>query len=1044
MASMIKKIINWSIQYRFLLLIGTLLFIVLGIFYAKQTTVDAIPDLSDVQVIIQADYPGQAPNVVEDQVTYPLTTAMLAVPGAELVRGISGFGVSYVYIIFKDGTDLYWARSRVLEYLSQISSKLPKQVQVSLGPDATGVGWVYEYALVDKSNQHDLWQLTSLQNWFLKFELQKVPGVAEVATIGGMVKQYQVVVDPDKLRAYGLTLAQVQTAIQAGNSDGGGSVVEMGDAEYMIRSSGFIRKLQDIQNIPLSSGSNGTPILLKDVARVQLGPQARRGVAELNGQGEVVGGVIVMRSNQNAMQTIENVKAKLEQVKAGLPQGVEIIPTYDRSGLIERAIATLKDKLVEEFILVSLICVLFLFHLRSALVIIISLPIGILMALVIMRFQGINANIMSLGGIAIAVGAMVDAAVVMVENVHKHFEKTEVNENNRWDVIREACYEVAPPLFFSLLIITFSFLPIFTLQGQEGKLFDPLAFTKTYSMATAAFLSISLVPVLMGWFIRGKIVPEHKNPINKFLQAIYKPFINHALNKPKLILVIALILVGIGLWPLTQLGKEFMPSLNEGDILYMPTTLPGISINDARTILQRTDKLITAVPEVKSVFGKAGRAETATDPAQLSMFETIIQLKPQSEWRKGMTMDKIIAELDSKVKLPGLSNAWVMPIRTRIDMLSTGIKTPIGIKIFGPDLSVVQKLGKQIEVVIKKLPGTSTVYAERVSGGRYITININREAAARYGLNIADVQTIIQSAIGGENVSQTIEGRERYPINIRYPREIRDSINKLKWLPLVTPSGATVPLGEIAQIQIDNGPDMIRSENAKLDGLVYIDINGSDLAGYVKTAQQVIASQVKLPAGYSIAWSGQYEYMERAKERLAYAAPITLVIIALLLYFCFGRLTEVLMILFSLPFALGGGIWIVYLLGYNLSVAVSVGFIALSGVAAETGVIMLVYLNHALEERRCIAQQENRKLTNADIKLAVMEGSLLRLRPKIMTVCAIIGGLLPIMLFGGTGSEVISHIAAPMIGGMVSSTILTLLVIPCVYLVWNQYQNAKK
>lgn len=1041
---MIKKIIDWSIQYRFLLLITIAIAIVIGIFYAKQTTVDAIPDLSDTQVIIQANYPGQAPNVVEDQVTYPLTTAMLAVPGAELVRGISGFGVSYVYIIFKDGTDLYWARSRVLEYLSQISSKLPKQVEIALGPDATGVGWIYEYALIDKTNQHDLWQLTSLQNWFLKFELQKVPGVAEVATIGGMVKQYQVIINPDKLRAYGITLTQIQNAIQNGNSDGGGSVIEMGEAEYMVRSNGFIRNIQDLQNIPVGMGNNGIPILLKEVAHIQLGPQERRGVAELNGQGEVVGGVIVMRANQNAMQTIENVKAKLNQIKASLPHGVEIVPTYDRSGVIARAIATLKDKLIEEFILVSLICILFLFHLRSALVIIISLPIGVLAALVIMHLQGINANIMSLGGIAIAIGAMVDAAVVMVENVHKHFEKTVVTEENRWTIIREACYEVAPPLFFSLLIITCSFLPIFALQGQEGKLFDPLAYTKTYSMATAAFLSISLVPVLMGLFIRGKIIAEHKNPINRFLQALYKPFINHALNNPKKILLIALVLIGVGLWPLTQLGKEFMPTLNEGDILYMPTTLPGISINETRTILQRTDRLIKTIPEVNSVFGKAGRADTATDPAPLSMFETVIQLKPESQWRQGMTMDKIIQELNNTVKIPGLSNAWVMPIRTRIDMLSTGIKTPIGIKIFGPDLNVIQTLGQRIEGVIKQLPNTSTVYAERVTGGRYVSIKIDRIAAARYGLNISDIQDVIQTAIGGENVSQTIEGRERYPIDIRYPRYMRDSLTKLKWLPIVTSNGATIPLSEIAQITIDNGPDMIRSENAKLNGLVYIDINGSDLAGYVKKAQKAIASQVKIPTGYGIAWSGQYQYMERAKERLKYAVPLTLVIIALLLYFCFGRLIEVLIILFSLPFALGGGIWIVYLLGYNLSVAVSVGFIALLGVAAETGVIMLIYLNNALEERLNIAKQEQRKLTNADIKIAVIEGSLLRLRPKIMTVCAIIGGLLPIMLFGGTGSEVISRIAAPMIGGMISSTVLTLLVIPCIYLVWNQYQNAKK
>jgi copper/silver efflux system protein len=1041
---MIKQIIDWSIRHRFLLLIAIIFLVIVGTFYAKETTIDAIPDLSDVQVIIQADYPLQAPNIVEDQVTYPLTTAMLAVPGAELVRGISAFGVSYVYIIFKDGTDLYWARSRVLEYLSQISSKLPKEVKVSLGPDATGVGWIYEYALIDKSNHHDLSELTSLQNWFLRFELQKVPGVAEVATVGGMVKQYQIVINPDKLRAYNLTLSQVRNAIENGNSDSGGSVIEMGEAEYMVRSNGFIRNINNIENIPVGLGSNGVAILIKDVAHVQLGPQSRRGISELNGQGETVGGIIVMRYGQNAMQTIQNIKAKLQQIKSGLPSGVEIIQTYDRSKLISSAVDTLKNKLVEEFILVSLICILFLFHLRSALVIIISLPIGILMALVLMRAQGINANVMSLGGIAIAIGAMVDAAVVMVENVHKHFEKTDVNDQNRWEIIRVACHEVAPPLFFSLLIITFSFLPIFALQAQEGKLFIPLALTKTYSMATAALLSITLVPILMGWFIRGKIISEHANPINRFLQYLYKPIIYGVTKHPKTILLAAVLLISIGLWPITQLGKEFMPALNEGDILYMPTAFPSISIGEARLILQRTDGLIKSVPEVKSVFGKAGRAETATDPAPLSMFETVIQLKPKSEWRSGMTVKKIIAELDKTVKIPGLTNAWVMPIRTRIDMLSTGIKTPIGIKIFGTNISEIQILGRQIEEVIKKLPETSIVYAERVSGGRYVNINIDRVKAARYGLNISDIQEVIQSAIGGENISQSIEGRERYPINIRYPREYRDSLNKLQWLPVITKTGATVPLGEIAQVKIESGPDMIRSENARLEGLVYIDINGTDLDGYVKKAQQKIASNIQFPTGYSIAWSGQYEYMERAKQRLAYAAPFTLVIIALLLYFCFGSIAEAIIVLISLPLSLVGGIWIVYLLGYNLSVAVGVGFIALAGVATETGVIMLIYLNNSLELHEQIALDENRKLTKQGIRMAVIEGSLLRLRPKVMTVCAIIGGLLPIMFFGGTGSEVIRPIAAPMIGGMLSSIILTLVVIPCLYLVWKVYQNEKK
>lgn len=1040
---MIKAIINYSIKNRFLLAILIVALLIAGGIYAKNTTVDAIPDLSDVQVIIQADYPGQAPNVVENQVTYPLTTALLAVPGAQSVRGTSAFGVSYVYIIFKDGTDLYWARSRVLEYLSQITTQLPAGVKVALGPDATGVGWIYEYALIDKTNQHSLDDLTTLQNWFLRFELQKVPGVSEVATIGGMVKQYQVVVNPDKLRSFGITLSQVKSALQNGNADGGGSVIEAGDTEYMVRSTGFIRTLADIQAIPVKVGTNGIAVQIKDVARVKLGPQERRGVSELNGQGDVVGGVIVMRSGQNAMQTIADVKTRLEELKSSLPPGVEVVTTYDRSKIIGRAVNSLQDKLIEEFVLVSLICIIFLFHFRSALVIIISLPIGVLMALVIMRFQGINANIMSLGGIAIAIGAMVDAAVVMVENVHKHFEHAEVNDANRWDLIKKACHEVAPPLFYSLLIITFSFMPIFSLESQEGKMFSPLAFTKTYSMATAAFLSITLIPVLMGWLIRGKIVAEHRNPVNKFLQKIYQPLLHGALKHPKKVIASALLLVALGIFPFQKMGSEFMPTLDEGDILYMPTTLPGISIGEARLILQHSDALIKTVPEVQSVFGKSGRATTATDPAPLSMFETIVQLKPESEWRKGMTIEKIIAELNTVVKIPGLSNAWVMPIRTRIDMLSTGIKTPIGIKIFGSDLNEVQNLGMQIEQVLKKLPDTVSVYAERSSGGHYITADINRVEAARYGLNINDVQDVISTAIGGENIGQSVEGRERFPINIRYPRDLRDSLTKLNSLAVVTATGATIPLSQIATLKVEDGPDMIRSENARLNSYVYVDIKGTDLTGYINQAKALIATDVKFKPGYSISWAGQYEYMQRAKERLAYSAPFTLLIIALLLYLCFGRLTEMVIILASLPFALVGGAWMLYFLGYNLSVAVDVGFIALAGVAAETGVVMLIYLNQSLADKRAEVELHNQKMTKDDIYTAIVEGSLHRLRPKMMTVCAIIGGLLPIMIFAGTGSIIVRHIAAPMVGGMLSSTILTLIVIPCIYLLWAQYQNEK-
>jgi Cu(I)/Ag(I) efflux system membrane protein CusA/SilA len=1041
---MIAGIIRWSIQNRFLILLATVLLILWGFYTLKNISVDAIPDLSDVQVIIKTDYPGQAPQVVEDQVSYPLTTAMLAVPGAVTVRGESGFGVSYVYIIFKDGTDLYWARSRVLEYLSQIANRLPAGAQTALGPDATGVGWVYEYALVDRTGQHDLAQLTSLQNWFLKYELQKVPGVSEVATAGGMVKQYQITLDPNKLRAYGLTLEQVKMAIQKGNREAGGSAIEMGEAEYMVRAKGYIKSIQDIEQVPVGLGKNGIPILLKDISDVKMGPQMRRGVTELNGDGEVVGGIIVMRYGQNAMQTIAKVKAKLSELKSSLPKGVEIVTTYDRSSLIQRAIDNLRNKLVEEFIIVSLICIAFLFHFRSSLVIIISLPIGILVAMTVMYLQGINANIMSLGGIAIAIGAMVDAAIVMIENMHKHLERNYHNVNAHWDVVKQASLEVGPPLFFSLLIITFSFLPIFSLQGQEGRLFSPLAYTKTYAMAAAAILSITLVPVLMGYLIRGKIKPEQNNPVNRALFRIYQPTLNKVLKAPKRVVATAFVIVLVGILPFFWLGGEFMPELDEGDLLYMPTTFPGISIGKAQQILQETDKLIRTVPEVDAVFGKIGRAETATDPAPLSMIETTIQFKPKNQWRSGMNKEKIRAELESRVKLPGLSNAWVMPIRTRIDMLATGIKTPVGIKIAGPDLNVIQSIGQHIEIVLKKIPETTSVFAERAAGSRYITIDIDRTKAARYGLNIEDIQLVVETAVGGMNVTQTIEGRERYPVNLRYPRETRDSLEKLRLLPVVTSSGATIPLNEIANINITEGPDMIRSENGRLNGWVYVDIKGSDLSSYVKEAQEAVKQQITLPAGYSLNWSGQYQYLERAKERLWTIVPLTLAIIFLLLYFTFRRISEVILILVTLPFALVGGVWLLFILNYNLSVAVWVGFIALAGVAAETGVVMLIYLNQALEKRKQLAVQEKRDLVKEDVREAVIEGALLRLRPKMMTVIAIIGALLPIMFLSGTGSEVMRRIAAPMIGGMVSATILTLIVIPAVFLVWKQWLLDKK
>ncbi len=1040
---MIRAVIRWSLNNSVLVLLLTGILVAAGIHAIVTTPIDALPDLSDVQVIVKTHYPGQAPQVVEDQVTYPLTTAMLAVPGATTVRGYSFFGDSFVYIIFKDGTDLYWARSRVLEYLNQVSGDLPAEARPGLGPDATGVGWVYEYALVDRSGGMDLAELRSLQDWFLKFELQTVPGVAEVATIGGMVQQYQVVLDPAALQAYNLSIAQVRSAIKRGNQEVGGSVIEMGEAEYMVRATGYLSSIADLQKIPLGMNDKGTPVRLEDIADIRMGPQLRRGISDLNGEGEVVGGVVVMRFGENARTTIANVKQRLSELQDSLPEGVEVVETYNRSALIDRSIDTLKSKLVEEFVVVALVCVLFLFHFRSSLVVILSLPVGILFAFLVMRFQGLNANIMSLGGIAIAIGAMVDAAIVMIETVHKKIEQADYNPEKHWAVVSEAASEVGPPLFFSLLIITLSFLPVFTLQAQEGRMFAPLAFTKTYAMAGAAILSITLVPVLMGYFIRGKITPEHKNPLNRALIWLYRPLINAVTHRPGVVLMISAVLVVVGMWPATRLGSEFMPDLNEGDIMYMPTTFPGISIGKAQQLLQQTDRLIYSVPEVKTVFGKIGRADTATDPAPLTMIETVIQLKPEADWRPGMTIDSIKEELNQRLKLPGVTNAWVWPIKTRIDMLATGIKTPVGIKIGGADLGVIEGIGKDIEKVLLGVPGTTSAYAERVAGGRYVTVDINREEASRYGLNIDDVQDVVKTAIGGMNVTETVEGLERYPVNVRYPRYMRDSLEQLKLLPIVTSAGQHITLQAVADLRIEDGPPMIKSENARLNGWIYVDIGGVDLGTYVDAARKAVAEQVDLPAGYSISWSGQYEYMERAKEHLAIVIPFTILTIMLLLFLNFRNMVEVLIILGTLPMALTGGLWLLYLLNYNLSVAVGVGFIALAGVAVEIGVVMLVYLKQAMASHQHNAEQAGRHMQREDLEHAVHDGALMRVRPIMMTVAAIIAGLLPIMLGSGTGSEVMRRIAAPMVGGMVSATILTLAVIPAIFLVWQRQRLAK-
>ncbi|GGP68493.1 cation transporter [Shewanella algicola] len=1035
---MIESIIRWSVANRFFVLLASAILVGAGLFSLKNTPIDALPDLSDVQVIIKTSYPGQAPQVVEDQVTYPLTTAMLSVPGAVTVRGFSFFGDSYVYVIFDEETDLYWARSRVLEYLSQVVSTLPDNAKPQLGPDATGVGWVYLYALVDRTGKHDISELRSLQDWFLKYELQTVPGVSEVSALGGMVKQYQIKVDPDKLRAFGIPLNAIQMAINRGNQEIGASVVEISEAEYMVRATGYLENKEDIGNIPLGVNNNGTPLLLKDVADIGTGPQMRRGVVDLNGEGETVGGIIVMRFGENAQKTIDGVKAKLETLKKGLPEGVEVVTVYDRSGLIERAVSNLGFKLLEEFLVVALVCMVFLAHVRSSLVAIVSLPVGILTAFIIMHLQGLNANIMSLGGIAIAIGAMVDGAIVMIENMHKHMERTPLTPENRWQVVARSASEVGPALFFSLLIITVSFLPVFTLEAQEGRMFSPLAFTKTYAMAVSSALAITLVPVLMGYFIRGKVLPEHKNPVNRLLTAVYVPVLRKVLAFPKMTLLFALFVLLIGVWPLNKIGSEFMPPLDEGDLMYMPTTYPGISIGKARQLVQQMDKLIYTVPEVKTVFGKVGRAESATDPAPLTMVETFIQLKPKSEWREGLTTESLKQELDSLVKLPGVTNAWVMPIKTRIDMLATGIKTPVGIKIAGPNLKEIEKIGKQLEEILKDVKGTSSVYAERVAGGRYIKVDIQRENAARYGLNIADVQQVVATAIGGMSISQTVEGLERYPINLRYPQDYRNSPEALALLPIVTPQGLRISLGDVADVIIENGPPGIKSENARLNGWAYIDIEDVDIGSYVDIAQKVVDDKLILPAGYSITWAGQYEYMERAKAKLTYVVPFTLFIIIILLFMNFRNVVEVGIIVGTLPFAMVGSIWLMYLQGFNFSVAVGVGFIALAGVAVEIGVIMLVYLNQAYREAIDHSSQQLEKFDELKLTQSVIQGAGMRVRPVMMTAAAIIAGLLPILYGTGTGSEVMSRIAAPMVGGMVSAIILTLLIVPVVFFLWRR------
>ncbi|MBZ7222794.1 efflux RND transporter permease subunit [Klebsiella grimontii] len=1034
---MIAAVIRWSLRNRLLVLLATLIMAAWGVWSIQQAPLDALPDLSDTQVIIRVSYPGKAPQIVEDQVTYPLTTTMLSVPGAKTVRGFSMFGDAYVYVLFEDGTDPYWARSRVLEYLSQIQSSLPPETKASLGPDATGVGWVFEYVLTDKSGQHSLGDLRAIQDWILKYELKTVPDVSEVASVGGMVKEYQVVLNPDRLRALNVTHQQVISAIQSANQEGGGSVLELGEAEYMVRTTGYLKSIDDFNQVVIAE-RGGVPVLLSDVASVRRGPAIRRGVAELNGEGEVAGGIIIMRSGKNALTTIDAVKAKLAEVQKSLPAGVEIVPVYDRSQLIKNSVETLTHKLIEEFIVVAVVCSLFLFHFRSALVAMITLPLGILGAFIVMHYQGVSANMMSLGGIAIAIGAMVDAAIVMIENMHKVLEQWRHEHPERqpssadyWQIAQHAASEVGPALFCSLLIITLSFIPVFTLEAQEGKMFSPLAFTKTWSMAVAAGLGITLVPVLMGYFIRGKIPDETANPLNRWLIRAYEPLLDKVLQWPKATLAAAGLLLVATLWPLAQLGSEFLPQIDEGDLLYMPSTLPGISSREAGRLLQQTDRLIKTIPEVQSVFGKAGRADSATDPAPLTMLETTIQFKPKREWRPGMTMDKLISELDNTVKVPGIANVWVPPIRNRLDMLATGIKSPVGIKVNGNNLAEIEKTAEEIERIVRNVPGVTSALAERLDGGRYIDITINRVKAARYGVSVKELQSIVASVVGGDNIGETIEGRERYPISVRYPRDVRDSLQKLRDLPVVTSGGAQVALSELADIAITDGPPMLKSENARLSDWIYVDIRGRDLKSAVDQMQREVSEQVKLPEGISLTWSGQYEYLERATAKLKIVLPFTLMIIFILLYVTFGQVKDALLIMGTLPFSLVGGVWLLWLLGYNLSVAAAVGFIALAGVAAEFGVIMVLYLNQAIAKRRG-------RLDDQTLNEAIHEGAVLRVRPKVMTVATIMAGLLPIMWGGGTGSEVMQRIAAPMIGGMITAPLLSMLVIPAVYLLTHR------
>jgi Cu(I)/Ag(I) efflux system membrane protein CusA/SilA len=1060
---MLNTIIAWSARNRFLVLLATLFITLAGIYAVVRTPLDALPDLSDVQVIVYTEYSGQAPQVVEDQVTYPLTTAMLAVPKSKVVRGFSFFGASFVYVIFEDGTDIYWARSRVLEYLNSIAGRMPKGVSPQLGPDATGVGWVYQYAVL--SDKHDLAELRTMQDWYLRYQLTKAHGVAEVASIGGFVQQYQVTVDPVKLRAYNIPLTKVSQVIRDSNRDVGGRVIEMAETEYMVRGKGYLRGKADIENLVVKA-ERGTPVLLRDIARVELGPDERRGIADLNGDGEVVSGIAMARYGQNALEVIENIKAKIAEVSVGLPEGVSIQAVYDRSELIQRAIATLKRTLIEEGLIVALVCMVFLMHARSALVAIVMLPIGVLIAFIAMRMLGMNSNIMSLGGIAIAIGAMVDAAIVMIENAHKHLERLEGNPSQpplvrggapapslgkgragegfggleglgfdeRASAILAACKEVGPSLFFSLLIITVSFLPVFTLEAQEGRLFSPLAFTKTFSMAGAALLSITLVPVLMMLFIRGKIMPEQKNPLNRFLIRIYRPVIATVLRSKKATIAIAVAVLAITIIPAARLGSEFMPTLNEGTLFYMPASLPGMSVTKAAELLQTQNKIIKSFPEVASVYGKAGRAQTATDPAPLEMFETVINLKPQEEWRSGMTIDKLIAEMDQALQFPGVANSWTMPIKARLDMLATGIRTPIGIKVFGKNLEEMERVAKDIEAVVRKVPGTTSAFAERITGGFYLNIEPDRLALARYGLSLGDVQDVISTALGGETVTTTVEGLERFGVNVRYPRELRGTPEQIASVVLVpTMDGSHIPLGQLARMFISKGAPSIRTENALLSAYIFVDIRDRDIGSYVAEARKAVAEQVKFPPGYYATWSGQFEYMERAAAKMKIVIPITLLIIFLLLYLNFRRVTESLIVMLSVPFALVGGVWLIWLLGYNLSVAVAVGFIALAGVAAETGVVMLIYLENAWQEIRERCAAEGRNPGPSELYAAIIEGAVERVRPKMMTVVAIMAGLLPIMWGTGTGSEVMSRIAAPMVGGMISSTVLTLVVIPVLY-----------